>query len=134
LSYLLDTNILSEIRKAKPNVAVQSWARTTPTEQLFISVISIGELENGADRVRKRDPAFAAALDAWIAELTTSFGNNILPVSLAVARRWGRLTALRRHDADVLIAATALEHGLTVATRNARHFVNLGVPVYDPFS
>jgi predicted nucleic acid-binding protein len=134
LSYLVDTNVLSEIRKTKANAAVQSWARITPTEQLFVSVISVGELENGADRVRRRDPAFAAALDEWIAELIMDFGDNVLPVSLPVARRWGRLTALGRNDTDVLIAATAIEYGLTVATRNTRHFVDLGVPVYDPFS
>jgi predicted nucleic acid-binding protein len=134
LSYLVDTNVLSEFRKAKPNNAVRAWARKTSNEGLFISVLSVGELENGAERVRKRDPVFAAALDGWITELLMDFGDNILPISLAVARRWGKLTALGRNDTDVLIAATALEHTLTVATRDTRHFVNLGVPVYDPFS
>lgn len=134
MKYLVDTNVVSEIRKARPNAAVQSWARKTPSDQLFLSVISVGEIQNGADRVRSRDPAFAAALDQWIAELIVNFGDNLLPVSLAIARRWGRLTALGRNDTDVLIAATAAEHGLTVATRNTRHFADLGVAVYDPFS
>jgi predicted nucleic acid-binding protein len=113
---------------------VQAWARRTPTDRLFVSVITIGELENGADRVRRRDPAFAAALDGWIAGLIADFADNLLPVSLPVARRWGRLTALGRSDTDVLLAATAVEHSLTVATRNTRHFTELGVPVYDPFA
>lgn len=134
MSYLVDTNVLSEVRKRSPNAAVQAWARRTPTDQLFVSVITIGELESGADRVRARDPAFAAALDAWIAELITGFGDNILPVSLTVARRWGRWAALGRGDTDLLIAATAIEHGRTIATRNTPHFMDLGVEVHDPFA
>lgn len=134
-AYLVDTNVLSEIRKRSGNPAVQAWAAATPGGQLLVSVITIGEIESGADRVRGRDPAFAAALDRWIADLVVGFGENILPVSLAVARRWGRLAAEHgRSDTDMLIAATALEHGLTVATRNTRHFSPLGVPVIDPFA
>jgi predicted nucleic acid-binding protein len=134
LTYLVDTNVLSEFRRGFRNPAVRAWAKNTPTEQLFVSVITIGELERGADRVRARDAEFAATLDSWIAELITGFGDNILPVSLVIARRWGRLAALGRRDIDLMIAATALEHGLTVATRNTRHFIRLGVRVLDPFS
>lgn len=82
-----------------------------------------------------RDPGFAAELSAWAATTASLYAAHILPVDGPVARRWGRLTQeLRRDDADLLIAATALEHGLTVATRNVRHFEPTGVPTFDPFT
>ena len=93
----------------------------------------MGEVERGVTRQQHRDPAFAGALAAWLDSVLTLYGDHILPVDVASARRWGRLSHTLGHDsADLFIAATALEHGLTVATRNVRHFQPAGVPVIDP--
>jgi predicted nucleic acid-binding protein len=129
---LLDTVVLSELRKRRPNERVVTWMRGLRESEVFVSVISIGEIERGI--AKADDPAFAAALDSWLARLLHLYADRILPVSAEVARRWGRLSAELGHDgADVLIAATAACHGLTVATRNTRHFRATGVPVIDPF-
>ena len=104
------------------------------TVDLFLSVVSIGEVERGISQQERRDPAFAHALALWLDSVLALYGSHILPVDVA-ARRWGRLSDAPGHEsADLLIAATALEHGLTVATRNVRHFKPAGVPVMDPFS
>ena len=104
------------------------------TADLDLSVVSVGEVERGVTRQQHRAPAFARALAAWLDSVLTLYGDHILPVDVASARRWGRLSHTLGHDsADLLIAATALEQGLTVATRNVRHFQPAGVPVIDPF-
>src|SRR5439155_23000089 len=101
----------------------------------FLSTITVGEIERGIERQRRQDPAFAEALLAWLERSIAAYQDRILPVTIAVARRWGRLSARIGHDgADLMIAATALEHGLIVVTRNLRHFVQTGVPVEDPFA
>ena len=102
---------------------------------LYLSVVSLGEIERGITRQRCRDPAFARVLAAWLDNVTALYHTRILDVDLSTARRWGRLSATLGHEsADLLIAATALEHGLTVVTRNVRDFEPTGVPVLDPFS
>jgi predicted nucleic acid-binding protein len=96
--------------------------------------VTIGEIERGIERRRGADAAFAEALESWLDRTVSIYGNRILPIDAAIARRWGRLSARLGHDgADLLIAATALEHGLTVVTRNVRHFKPTGVAVIDPF-
>ncbi len=132
--YLLDTVVLSELRKSKPTPAVLRWIRTQQSGLLFISVVSVGEIERGIKEARKSDTAFANELDQWLETLLTVYGEHILPVSTPVARLWGSLSAKVGNDgADVLIAATALTHGLTVATRNVKHFSPTGASVVNPF-
>jgi predicted nucleic acid-binding protein len=108
--------------------------RDTAVDALFLSAITIGEIERGVLRQQVRNPAFAEALRAWLERTVETYGDRIPPVDTRVARRWGRLSARIGHGgADLLIAATALEHGLTVVTRNVRHFLPTGVPVEYPF-
>jgi hypothetical protein len=134
LTYLLDTVIASEMRKRQGHPNVLRWLRSTPAEALFFSTVTVGEIERGVSRQRRVDPVFAETLGSWLEQLLVSHGDRILPVDIAVARRWGRLTARIGHAGiDLLIAATALEHGLIVATRNVRHFVPTGVAVENPF-
>jgi predicted nucleic acid-binding protein len=119
-------------RQGDPNVL--RWLAGKAAELLFISTVTIGEIERGVETARRRDPTFAEALGLWLEELIDSYENRILPVDLVIARRWGQLTARLGHAGiDLLIAATALEHGLTVATRNVRHFAPTGVAVENPF-
>jgi predicted nucleic acid-binding protein len=113
---------------------VLRWLRGKPAEALFLSAVTIGEIERGIERQRGVDAGFAEALRSWLDRTVSIYGDRILPVDAAVARRWGQLSARLGHDgADLLIAATALEHGLTVVTRNVRHFEPTGVAVVDPF-
>ena len=129
---LLDTVVVSELRKARPNPRVMAWMRGLRETDVFLSVVTIGEIERGISKVRDSD--FALALTRWLEELLRFYGDRILPVTPDIARRWGRLSAELGHEgADLLLAATAAAHGLTVATRNLRHFAPTGVPVFDPF-
>lgn len=132
--YLIDTVVLSELRKRDRHPGVLQWLRGKAEETLFLSAITIGEIERGMTRQQVRNPVFAEALGSWLDRTVEIYGDRILPVNTTVARRWGRLTARIGHGgADLLIAATALEHGLTVVTRNVRHFAPTGVLVEDPF-
>lgn len=131
--YLVDTDVLSALRGRKRNPRVVQWLSSQRTVDLFLSVVSVGEIERGIVRQQSVNPGFARALSAWLDGLTTLYGNRILGVNLAVARRWGQLSAKIGHDgADLLVAATALEHGLIVVTRNVRHFRPTGVELVDP--
>lgn len=134
MSFLLDTVVLSELRKARPSAKVVRWIKTQNAQTLFVSVVSIGEIERGINRVRKTDAAFAAELELWLDALLSLYDDHVLPVSADVAQLWGRLSAKLGNDSvDLLIAATALAHGLTVVTRNEQHFVPTGVAVVNPF-
>jgi toxin FitB len=100
---------------------------------LYLSVVTIGEIEKGIAKQRRRDPAFARRLAAWLDGVLRHYAARVLPVDVNVARRWGRLADAHGHaGADLLIAATALEHGLTVVTRNTRHFERTGAVLLDP--
>ena len=132
--FLIDTDVLSALRKRERDPNVMEWVAAQRTADLYLSVVSVGEVERGIARQQRRDPAFARALAAWLDSVLALYGDHILPVDVASARRWGRLSdALGHESADLLIAATALERGLTVVTRNVRHFEPAGVPVIDPF-
>ena len=134
MSFLLDTAVLSELRKSKPSRKVVQWIKAQEAESLFISVVSIGELERGIERVRKSDAVFAAELEQWLETLLGLYADRVLQVSANAARLWGRLSAKLGHDgADLLIAATALSHGSTVVTRNVKHFAPTGVRIFNPF-
>jgi predicted nucleic acid-binding protein len=134
VSFLLDTVVLSELRKARPSHKVVQWIKAQEAGNLFISVVSIGEIERGIARARKSDAVFANELEQWLETLLNLYADRVLPVSATAARLWGRLSAKLGHDgADLLIAATALSHDATVVTRNVKHFAPTGVRVFNPF-
>ena len=131
--FLLDTDVLSALRRRERNPAVVRWVGSQRDADLYLSVITIGEVERGISLQRERDPEFARTLGQWLDAVLSRYGDHVLPVDIATARRWSRLSAhMGNNSADGMIAATALEHGLTVVTRNIRHFEPTGVPVIDP--
>lgn len=135
MSYLIDTMVVSEMRKRQRDPGVVGLVTETPTRDLFVSVVSIGEIEAGIVKQRGLDQPFAERLERWFDGFLRHYAAQCLPVTLPVVRTWGRLvTESRRKEPDLLIAATALEHDLTVVTRNVRHFAPLGLRVLDPFS
>ena len=131
--FLVDTDVLSALRRPERSPAVNRWVAERRTTDLYVSVVSVAEIEWGITRQEHRNPAFARVLAAWLDSVISLYGERILPVDASTARRWGRLSgALGHESADLLIAACAIEHGLTVVTRNVRHFEPTGVPVLDP--
>lgn len=137
--FVLDTNIVSELRKAKAGKAdpgVVAWAARVPAGDLFVSVVTILELETGVLLVQRRDPAQGAALRAWLDEqVLPAFAGRILPVDTAVARRCAALHVPDpRSERDALIAATAMVHDMRVVTRNAADFAATGVPLLNPWT
>ena len=133
---LIDTNILSELRKEKHcDAGVRQWFEGAAENELFISVLVLGEIRQGIERVRPRDPAQARALEKWLLWVAEEFADRILPVDETVADQWGRL-GLRQPVPvlDALLAATALVHDLRVVTRDEDGFRNTGVAVLNPFS
>jgi toxin FitB len=134
LSYLLDTVVLSELRKKQADLSVLNWVRAQKGAELFLSVVSVGEIERGIDKLRTSNPVFASELEQWLETLLGIYGDRILPVTAADARVWGRFSSrLVNEGADILIAATAITNGLTVVTRNIKHFEPTGVKVLNPF-
>jgi toxin FitB len=132
--WLLDTMVISELRKHSPDQQVISWLSGKSEKSLFLSVVSVSEIQRGIVRQQAKDAIFAERLKKWFLVLIRNYGDRILPVTPEVACQWGTLSAQAGHDgADVIIAATALHHGLSVVTRNERHFAPLGVPVINPF-
>lgn len=132
--YLLDTVVLSELRKRRRNANVVAWIGSVADAELYLSAATIVEIEFGIARQRRRDPAFAEALAGWLDALLRVYGDRVLPVTVPIARRWGRLVAeIGNRDLDLAIAATALEEGLTVVTRNISHFAAVGVAILNPF-
>jgi toxin FitB len=132
---LLDTMVLSELRKSRPNRGVVSFIKNQADGDLFVSVLTIGEIEAGIERQRAANPEFASELAAWLAQTEVQFAHCILPVTPPIAKLWGRLCVQTGNAGiDNLIAATALCHNLTVATRNLRHFAQTRVQTLNPFS
>lgn len=131
--YLLDTNVVSELRKTKPHGAVLSWISGLQEDQIYLSAVTIGELQTGVELTRRQNSAKAAEIELWVDQLAESF--QVLPMDARCFREWARLMEgkAERLLEDVMIAATARIHGLTVATRNDRDFKQLGVAVLDPF-
>jgi toxin FitB len=133
--YLIDTNIISEVRKGRrcdPRVA--AWYRAVSDEELFISVLVIGEIRQGIERLRPRNARQAIALEKWLEEILGSFGDRVLPVNERVAQIWGRLNARDVLPVvDSLLAATADAHGLTLVTRNIKDIERSGVRCLNPF-
>lgn len=135
MSFLLDTNVVSELRKRRrADRSVVAWFRQRRREDLYLSVLTVGELRQGVERVRRRDPASAEALEDWLRRTVVEFGDRIIAVDQAIAERWGRLGTPDPVPAvDGLIAATALVRDLVVVTRDHDHLARIGVPHLDPF-
>lgn len=126
--------VLSEAEKRQPHPGVTAWLSTLPPHAVFVSAITFGEIAVGIARRRAADPRFADWLEEWSEATRKHYADRTLPVTLAVAMRWGELRAtLKRRDVDLLIAATALEHALTVATRNVRHFQTTEALIVNPY-
>ena len=132
--YLLDTNVISELRRTRPHGAVLAWLAGVRDEDLHISAVTIGEIQAGIEITREQDPAKAAELEAWLGEVATTW--NVLPMDAPAFRAWARLIHRKPDDLieDAMIAATALTHDLTVVTRNVKDFATLGVATLDPFA
>jgi predicted nucleic acid-binding protein len=132
--YLLDTNVVSELRKPKPHGAVVAWIKSVPDPDLFMSVVTIGEIQAGIELTRQQDQDKALELERWLESVALTY--NILVMDAAVFREWARLM----HNAsdtlyeDAMIAATARIHKLTIATRNIADFKHFGVKVVNPFT
>ena len=132
--YLLDTNVISALRRPDRHPGPRLWLEAQRASDVYVSVVTLGEVERGIARQAPLNPDFARDLALWAERILAWFADRVLPVDAATARRWGRLSAsLGNQDADLLIAATALERGLTVVTRNVKHFEPTGAPVLDPF-
>jgi toxin FitB len=132
--YLLDTMVLSELRRWRPDPSLVEWLEHVRPTDVYLSVVTIGEVEKGIAKQQRRDPAFAERLAAWLDGVLRYYAARILAIDVNVARRWGRLADAHGHaGADLLIAATAIEHGLAVVTRNVRHFERTGVLLINPF-
>jgi hypothetical protein len=136
VTYLLDTNVLSETRKRQPDAAVTDWIAAAPPESLHVSVLTLGEIEQGISRIRNRgDHEQAAGLERWLREVEAGFAERVLPVTLPVASTWGRQPHTQPLPVvDGLIAATAKVNDLTVVTRNTKDFERSGVQVFNPFA
>jgi predicted nucleic acid-binding protein len=138
LRLLLDTNVLSELGRANGSAAVKAAVRAVDEEDLFVSVLTLGEIRQGIEQLP--DGARRRRLAAWLAELRGTYADRLLPVDAAVSEAWGALNARLRTigrpipAVDGLLAATALTHGLVIATRNVRHFETSGVRLLDPWS
>ncbi len=132
--FLLDTNVVSELRKSKPHGAVLAWLNTVGNSELSLSAVTLGEIQAGVEKTREQDPGKAAEIETWLQEVEET--HRVLPMDGKTFRRWAKLM---HHKSDTLyedamITATAMEHGLTVVTRNVSDFVELGVQPFDPFS
>lgn len=131
--FLLDTNVVSELRKARPHGAVLAWMQTVTDSDLYLSAVTLGEFQAGLELTRERDTTKAAEIEAWVDMVTTSY--SILPMDGQTFRVWARLMH-RKSDTlyeDAMIAATAIVHSLTVVTRNVKDFSSFGVKLLNPF-
>ena len=132
---LLDTMVVSELRKARPNAGVVTYLKAQAPDALFLSVMTLGEIEAGIQKQRSAAPDFAGELSRWLMQTELQFAERILPVTPAIARLWGRLSLMTGNKGvDNLIAATAMCHSLTVVTRKVRDFEVAGVQVVNPFA
>jgi predicted nucleic acid-binding protein len=132
--YLLDTNVVSELRRPTPHGGVVAWLQSVDDSSLFLSAVTIGEIQAGIEMTREQDPAKAAEIEVWLERVAGAY--NVLPMDGTAFRHWARLMH-RKSDTlyeDAMIAATAKAHGLTVVSRNVTDFKALGVDAFDPFA
>jgi hypothetical protein len=134
VSYLLDTNVVSELRKRKPDSRVTDWFDATPAAELHLSCLTVGEIRRGIERLRRNDEVQAKAIERWLAGLRYFYENRIVPIDIEITERWGRLDAgATLPDIDGLLAATALTRDWTVVTRNTADFAPSGARVLNPW-
>ena len=135
MSYLLDTNVVSEIRKKAPDPGVSAWLASVPDDELFLSVLVVGEIRQGIERLARRDLAQAEIFEQWLSRLVQAYGDHIVPITARVAEAWGRLNVPDPVPVvDGLMAATALVQDWTLVTRNVDDVTSTGVRLLDPFA
>lgn len=133
--FLLDTVVISELRKTSRNPGVVAWIQDKKDSALFLSALTIGEVRRGICQQEAKDHRFADRLSIWLDSILHFYGDRILPVTSAIALEWGNISArVGNNSADTLIAATAKVHHLTVVTRNCKHFEATGVPCLNPWA
>jgi hypothetical protein len=134
MTYLLDTNVISELRKRSPDPQVLTWYNSVSSAEIFISALSIGEIRQGIERLRRKDPKQADLLERWLGGLESTYRDHIVNVDVGTAEEWGRMNVPDPLPViDGLLAATARAHGWTLVTRNTAGLARSGVALLDPF-
>ena len=134
MRYLLDTNTVSEPTRKRPDPKAAAWLRAVDQAALYVSVLTLGEIENGITKLARRNPEAASTLSVWAQVIRLDFSDRIVAIDMEIAATWGRISAERLIPViDGLLAATALVHGMTLVSRNVRDFSNTGVTVLNPW-
>lgn len=134
MAYLLDTNILSELRKPHCDSKLLDWVNQIDSNECFISVLSLGEIRRGVQKIKKTDPSRAKVFEKWLHSLVSFYNDRILPITIETALRWGSFDYTKNHPPiDALLGATALQHDLILVTRNISDFKSMEIEVINPF-
>jgi len=135
VSYLLDTNVVSEVRRPRAAAQVAAWFESVPSDQLFISALVLGEIGRGVERLRRRgDLGQAVIFEHWLGDVRQRFAGQVVPIDGPVTEEWGRIDATAPTPVeDALMAATAIVHGMVFVTRNVGHVASTGVRVLNPW-
>jgi predicted nucleic acid-binding protein len=135
MRYLIDTNVISELPKRKPNAAVIEWLKATNQSQLYLSCITIGEIQTGVFKLAKRDEVAGRSLQIWLNSLTSDYQEQIISIDLETCEKWACLMAIDSTNAiDSMIAAQASQLSMTLVTRNTKHFEMFGISLFNPFT